>query len=89
GSLPLITLHDNPVVHETPLAVPIAWQSLPLSISTPALAKAFELVKAGELIWTGEHGVPGKAGLFQTNPILRCDPQADFEIEIGPFKPEE
>lgn len=51
------------------------------------LAKAFELIKAGELIWTGQHGVPGKAGLFQTDPPLRCDPQADFEIEIGPFNP--
>ena len=51
------------------------------------LAKAFELIKAGELIWTGKHGEPGKAGLFQTNPPLRCDPQADFEIEIGPFNP--
>lgn len=51
------------------------------------LAKAFELVKAGELIWTGKHGVPGKAGLFQTDPILTCDPQADFEIVISPFNP--
>jgi LysM repeat protein len=51
------------------------------------LSQAFELVKAGELIWTGQHGVPGKAGLFQTNPILTCDPQADFDIELGPFKP--
>lgn len=51
------------------------------------LAKAFELVKAGELIWTGQHGVPGKAGLFQTDPVLTCDPQAEFEIEIGPFNP--
>jgi hypothetical protein len=50
-----------------------------------SLTKAFELIKAGELIWTGEHGEPGKAGLFQTNPPLRCDPQADFEIVIGPF----
>jgi hypothetical protein len=49
------------------------------------LTKAFELIKAGELIWTGEHGVPGKAGLFQTNPPLTCDPQADFEIVIGPL----
>jgi LysM repeat protein len=53
------------------------------------LAKAFELVKAGELTWTGQHGVAGKAGLFQTNPPLTCDPQADIEIELGPFKPEE
>jgi hypothetical protein len=53
------------------------------------LAKAFELVKAGELTWTGQHGVPGKAGLFQITPPLTCDPQADFEIEIGPFNPEE
>jgi len=51
------------------------------------LSRAFELLKAGELIWTGKHGVPGKAGLFQTDPILTCDPQADFEIEIGPFRP--
>jgi hypothetical protein len=50
-----------------------------------SLTKAFELIKAGELIWTGKHGEPGKAGLFQTNPPLRCDPQADFEIVIGPF----
>jgi LysM repeat protein len=49
------------------------------------LSKAFELLKAGELIWTGRHGEPGKAGLFQTNPPLRCDPQADFEIVIGPL----
>jgi hypothetical protein len=49
------------------------------------LTKAFELIKAGELIWTGEHGVPGKAGLFQTDPPLTCDPQADFEIVVGPF----
>jgi hypothetical protein len=49
------------------------------------LAKAFELIKAGELIWTGEHGAPGKAGLIQTNPPLTCDPQADFEIVIGPL----
>jgi len=49
------------------------------------LAKAFELIKAGELIWTGEHGEPGKAGLFQIDPVLTCDPQADFEIVIGPF----
>jgi hypothetical protein len=49
------------------------------------LAKAFELIKAGELIWTGEHGVAGKAGLFQTDPPLICDPQADFEIVIGPL----
>ena len=49
------------------------------------LASAFELIKAGELIWIGEHGVPGKAGLFQTNPPLTCDPQADFEIVIGPL----
>ncbi len=49
------------------------------------LAKAFELIKAGELIWTGQHGVPGKAGLFQTNPPLTCDPEADFEIVIGPL----
>jgi len=49
------------------------------------LAKAFELIKAGELIWTGQHGEPGKAGLFQTVPPLTCDPQADFEIVIGPF----
>ena len=48
------------------------------------LSKAFELVKAGELIWTGKHGAPGKAGLFQTDPPLTCDPQADFEIVIGP-----
>ena len=54
---------------------------------TIPLATAFELAKAGELIWTGKHGVPGKAGLFQTNPVLTCDPQADFEIEIGPFNP--
>lgn len=53
------------------------------------LAKAFELVKAGELIWTGQHGVPGKAGLFQINPPLTCDPQADFEIVTGPFNPAE
>ena len=52
-----------------------------------SLGKAFELIKAGELIWTGRHGAPGKAGLFQINPVLRCDPQADFEIEIGPFNP--
>lgn len=51
------------------------------------LAKAFELIKAGEFTWTGKHGEPGKAGLFQTNPPLTCDPQADFEIEIGPFNP--
>ena len=51
------------------------------------LATALELVRAGELMWTGEHGEPGKAGLFQTNPPLRCDSQADFEIEIGPFNP--
>ncbi len=50
-----------------------------------SLTKAFELIKADELIWTGEHGEPGKAGLFQTNPPLTCDPQADFEIVIGPF----
>jgi hypothetical protein len=49
------------------------------------LAKAFELIKAGELIWTGEHGVAGKAGLFQTDPPLICDPQVDFEIVIGPL----
>ena len=49
------------------------------------LTKAFELIKAGELIWTGKHGAPGKAGLFQTNPPLTCDPQADFEIVIGPL----
>jgi hypothetical protein len=49
------------------------------------LSKAFELIRAGELIWTGRHGEPGKAGLFQTNPPIRCDPQADFEIVIGPF----
>ena len=49
------------------------------------LSKAFELIKAGELIWTGRHGEPGKAGLFQINPPVRCDPQADFEIVIGPF----
>jgi hypothetical protein len=49
------------------------------------LAKAFELIKANELIWTGEHGVAGKAGLFQTDPPLTCDPQADFEIVIGPL----
>lgn len=51
------------------------------------LTKAFELIKAGELIWTGQHGVPGKAGLFQSNPPLTCDPEADFEIELGPFNP--
>lgn len=51
------------------------------------LARAFALIKAGELIWTGEHGEPGKAGLFQTNPVLTCDPQAEFDIEIGPFNP--
>lgn len=50
-----------------------------------SLAKAFELIKAGEIIWTGEHGVPGKAGLFQTSPPLTCDPQADFEIVVGPL----
>ena len=49
------------------------------------LAKAFELIKAGELIWTGQHGVPGKAGLFQTEPPLTCDPQADIKLVIGPF----
>ncbi|MEW5961627.1 MAG: hypothetical protein AB1801_28245 [Chloroflexota bacterium] len=49
------------------------------------LARAFELIKAGELIWTGQHGAPGKAGLFQISPPLTCDPQADFEIIIGPF----
>lgn len=49
------------------------------------LASGFELIKAGELIWIGEHGEPGKAGLFQTNPPLTCDPQADFEIVIGPL----
>jgi hypothetical protein len=49
------------------------------------LTKAFELIKGGELIWTGQHGVPGKAGLFQTDPPLTCDPPADFEIVIGPF----
>jgi hypothetical protein len=53
-----------------------------------SLAKAFELVKVGELVWTGQHGVPGKAGLFQTNPVLTCDPQAEFEIELGPFNPQ-
>jgi LysM repeat protein len=52
-----------------------------------SLSQAFELIKAGELVWTGQHGVPGKAGLFQTNPVLTCDPQAEFEIEIGPFNP--
>jgi hypothetical protein len=52
------------------------------------LAKAFELAKAGELIWTGQYGVAGRAGLFQTQPIiLTCDPQAEFKIEIGPFNP--
>jgi len=50
-----------------------------------SLPGAFELIKAGELVWTGEHGEPGNAGLFQTNPPLTCDPQADFEIVIGPF----
>jgi hypothetical protein len=49
------------------------------------LTQAFELIRARELIWTGEHGKPGKAGLFQTNPPLTCDPQADFEIVIGPL----
>jgi hypothetical protein len=49
------------------------------------LTRAFELIKANELIWTGQHGVPGKAGLFQTSPPLTCDPQVDFEIVIGPF----
>lgn len=53
------------------------------------LTKAFELIKVGELIWTGEHGSPGKAGLYQTDPILTCDPQADFEVVIGPFFPGE
>jgi hypothetical protein len=43
------------------------------------------LIRAGEIIWTGQHGVPGKAGLFQTVPPLTCDPQAEFEIVIGPF----
>ena len=52
-----------------------------------SLVQGFELIKAGELMWTGQHGVPGKAGLFQTNPPLTCDPQADFEIELGPFHP--
>jgi len=51
------------------------------------LARAFALIKAGELIWIGEHGEPGKAGLFQTDPVLTCDPQADYDIEIGPFNP--
>lgn len=51
------------------------------------LAKALDLVTAGDLIWTGKHGAPGKAGLFQTDPPLTCDPQADFEIETGPFNP--
>lgn len=54
-----------------------------------SLTQAFELLKAGELVWTGEHGVSGKAGLFQIDPPLTCDPQAEFEIEIGPFKPNE
>ena len=49
------------------------------------LAKAFALIKAGELIWTGEHGEAGKAGLYRINPPLICDPQADFEIVIGPL----
>jgi hypothetical protein len=49
------------------------------------LAKAFELIKEGELTWTGVHGEPGKAGLYQIDPPLTCDPQADFEIVIGPF----
>ena len=49
------------------------------------LTKAFELIKAGELTWTGQHGEPGKAGLFQKDPPLTCDPQADFEIVIGPL----
>jgi hypothetical protein len=49
------------------------------------LEKAFELIKQGELIWTGVHGAPGKAGLYQIDPPLTCDPQADFEIVVGPF----
>ena len=49
------------------------------------LTRAFELIKAGELIWTGQYGEPGKAGLFQTHPPLTCDPQADFKIVIGPL----
>jgi len=49
------------------------------------LARAFQMIKAGDLIWTGMHGEPGRAGLFQTAPPLTCDPQADFEIVIGPF----
>lgn len=49
------------------------------------LTKAFELIRVGELTWTGKHGEPGKAGLFQTSPPLTCDPQADFEIVIGPL----
>lgn len=56
-------------------------------LELPLTTKIIDLIKAGELVWTGTHGEPGKAGLFQTNPPLRCDPQADFEIEIGPFNP--
>ena len=51
--------------------------------------KAIELIKDGELSWTGSYGDPGRAGLYQTDPVLTCDPQADFEVEINPFKPTE
>lgn len=53
------------------------------------LAATSGLIKEGALVWTGEYGNSGRAGLFQTDPVLTCDPQADFEVVVNPFIPEE